>query len=169
MKSINLLYRLIAASLAVILLTGASPFPAAWVDHATGIAIGGYDPMSYLTRGEPKLGRDEYELQWGGVTWRFLNEGNQAEFAAHPEVYAPRFMGYDPYSLSKGFDVQGLPTIWEIYKGGLYLFSSKSNYEEWKRNRKQVNAKVQKDWPKLARSFQQFRYYEPDFGIKVLR
>ena len=31
-----------------------------------------------------------------GAIWRFRNEGNRAAFAADPEVYMPRFGGYDP-------------------------------------------------------------------------
>src|SRR4051812_19728994 len=62
----------------------------------TGLAIDGYDPVSYFIEGMPRLGRADFELRFGGSNWRFANEGNMAAFAADPDVYAPRFGGHDP-------------------------------------------------------------------------
>src|SRR6266567_5900150 len=56
----------------------------------TGLAIDGFDPVSYFVDGAPRLGRPDFELRFGGASWRFVNEGNMAAFAADPVVYAPR-------------------------------------------------------------------------------
>src|SRR6266852_5807751 len=69
-----------------------------WVvtNRYTGLAIDGFDPVAYFVEAAPKEGRAELEFRSGGATWRFLNEGNRSAFAAAPEVYTPRFGGYDP-------------------------------------------------------------------------
>jgi hypothetical protein len=72
------------------------------VDGRTGLAISGFDPVAYFVEGAAKPGRDVFEHVFAGVTWRFCNEGNQAAFAADPEVYMPRFGGYDPVGIARG-------------------------------------------------------------------
>jgi hypothetical protein len=68
------------------------------VNSNTGLAISGFDPVAYFTEGKAIFGRAEIELNLDGAVWRFSNEGNRSAFAGHPEVYAPRFGGYDPGS-----------------------------------------------------------------------
>ena len=70
-------------------------------DPHTGLALYGLDPVTYFTEGEPKAGESAFEYQFGGVIWRFVNEGNRAAFVANPEIYAPRFGGYDPVGVAR--------------------------------------------------------------------
>src|SRR6202048_3370241 len=67
----------------------------------TGLAIDGYDPVSYFVDVTPRLGRPDLELRSSGVSWRFVNEGNMAAFAADPDVYAPQFGGHDPLAIAR--------------------------------------------------------------------
>jgi hypothetical protein len=94
------------------------------VNPYTGLAIDGYDPVSYFVDGEPKQGRAELELRSEGATWRFHNEGNRAAFAAAPDNYAPRFGGYDPLGVARGVATAGHPALWLIVQNRLYLFYS---------------------------------------------
>ena len=57
-----------------------------------------------------------------GAVWRFRNEGNRAAFADHPEVYTPRFGGYDPVAIARGVSVPGHPLFWAVAGERLYLF-----------------------------------------------
>src|SRR5689334_4948039 len=66
------------------------------VDWHTGLALGGFDPVDYFVDGDAMRGKGGFEHTFAGVVWRFRNEGNRAAFAADPEVYMPRFGGYDP-------------------------------------------------------------------------
>ena len=72
------------------------------VDAHTGLANSGFDPVAYFTDDKPKIGRPDLELRADGTIWRFKNEGNRAAFADHPEVYMPRFGGYDPVAIARG-------------------------------------------------------------------
>ena len=94
------------------------------VNPNTGLAISGFDPVAYFTDGKPKFGRPELELRVDGVVWRFRNEGNRAAFADHPEVYTPRFGGYDPVAIARGKSVPGHPLFWAVTGERLYLFYS---------------------------------------------
>jgi hypothetical protein len=93
-------------------------------DPRTGLAINGYDPVAYFTEAMPRVGRPEFEFRFAGVVWRFRNEGNRAAFKADPEVYMPRFGGYDPVALVRDANAPGHPELWIIAENRLYLFYS---------------------------------------------
>lgn len=94
------------------------------VNVNTGLALSGFDPVAYFTDGKAVIGRSQLELSFEGVVWRFSNEGNRFAFAAHPNIYAPRFGGYDPVAIARGRSVAGNPVIWSIVEGQLYFFYS---------------------------------------------
>jgi hypothetical protein len=92
------------------------------VDRHTGLALYGIDPVGYFTAGKPVAGRPDVELTYAGAVWRFGNEGNRAAFAADPDVYMPRFGGYDPVGISRGLATPGYPALWVVHDERLYLF-----------------------------------------------
>ena len=92
------------------------------VDRHTGLAIYGIDPVAYFTERKPTAGREDLELRHAGAIWRFGNEGNRAAFAAAPDVYMPRFGGYDPVGVSRGVATPGKPAVWVVSEQRLYLF-----------------------------------------------
>jgi hypothetical protein len=96
-------------------------------DPASGIALGGFDPVSYFLPGGPKPGRPDLELIWGGVAWRFASEGNRAAFEARPPAYAPRVGGYDAQAASVGRIVDASPALYVISRSKLYLFRNDAN------------------------------------------
>src|SRR6202161_2096598 len=72
------------------------------VDWHTGMAIGGYDPVAFFTDGRPVAGSANFELRYAGAIWRFRNVGNRDAFAAQPDIYMPKFGGYDPIRRTRG-------------------------------------------------------------------
>src|SRR5262245_36793066 len=78
----------------------------------TGLAIDGFDPVAYFVNAEPKPGRSGLEFRHAAVTWRFANEGNRAAFMADPDVYMPRFGGYDPIAIARGVATAGHARLW---------------------------------------------------------
>lgn len=95
-------------------------------DPASGVALYGYDPVAYFTEGKPVRGRSDVEAEWNGAAWRFVSEANRAVFLSAPEVYAPRFGGYDPASVALGVAVAGHPLLFRIERDRLYLFRARS-------------------------------------------
>jgi hypothetical protein len=116
-------------ALAAVLL-GARALPAAAtterfvVDRHTGLAIHGFDPVAYFTDAKARIGREELELSFAGVIWRFRNAGNRAAFAEDPDIYMPRFGGYDPLAMARGVAAPGHPHLWLVADDRLYLFQS---------------------------------------------
>jgi hypothetical protein len=103
-------------------ITRASTTEQVVVDRHTGLAIYGIDPVAYFTKKKPTAGRGAFELRHAGAVWRFENEGNKAAFAADPDVYMPRFGGYDPVGVSRGVATPGNPALWVVSGQRLYLF-----------------------------------------------
>ncbi len=121
-------------------------------DRHSGLAISGFDPVAYFTDGRARLGRGEFELRHDGVIWRFRNEGNRAAFAANPEVFAPRFGGYDPTAIARGASTAGNPEIWLIVQDRLYLFYSDADRDAFARNFERIVAAARQRWPEVART-----------------
>ena len=92
------------------------------VDWRTGLALHGMDPVAYFSDRSAVQGSAALELTFADATFRFRNEGNRAAFAAAPEVYLPRFGGYDPIAIGRGVATPGNPLVWHMFGGRLYLF-----------------------------------------------
>ena len=122
------------------------------VNAHTGLAISGFDPVAYFTDGKPKIGRAKLELRMDGVVWRFFNEGNRAAFADHPEVYAPRFGGYDPVAVARGVSVPGHPMFWAVTGERLYLFYSAEARATFLADPGRILDAADRKWPIVTRS-----------------
>ena len=59
-----------------------------------GVAVKGYDPVAYFTKGQPIKGKKKFELEWNGAKWRFANADHLDLFKSDPEKYAPQYGGY---------------------------------------------------------------------------
>ena len=101
------------------------------VDAATGLAIGGYDPVAYFVDHRPRLGLPRFEFVWSQTIWRFVNEGNLAAFREAPEIYAPQFGGHDARALADDQLTPGDPKVWAVYGERLYLFYSPARRFSW--------------------------------------
>jgi hypothetical protein len=105
-----------------------------WSDAENGFAIGGFDPVAYFVEGQARQGVAGQEFDWQGVSWRFANEGNRAAFAADPDIYSPRFGGFDPVAVGRGNPAEGNPQIWVIHEGNLLLFYSTAFRTLWEQD-----------------------------------
>ena len=103
-------------------------------DRNTGLAIFGYDPVAYFTDAKAVAGKSDFELRSGGVVWRFRSDGNRSAFAASPEIYQPRYGGYDPIAVARGVAVPGNPLLWMIVGERLYLFYNEAAQSEFAAN-----------------------------------
>jgi hypothetical protein len=122
------------------------------VNAQTGLAISGFDPVAYFTDKRPRFGRAGLELKLGGAIWRFCNSGNRAEFVEHPDVYRPRFGGYDPVALARGASVPGHPLFWAVTAERLYLFYSAETREQFLVDPGRIIAAAERKWPTIARA-----------------
>jgi hypothetical protein len=119
------------------------------VDWHTGLAIYGVDPVGYFTDARPVVGRPEIEYAFSGGVWRFRNLGNRAAFAADPEVYMPRFGGYDPLAIAHGITRPGHPDFWLIVNNRLYLFDRPQARASFAADPEKAIAKAEEKWPQI--------------------
>jgi len=98
-------------------------------DPLTGIAMAGYDPVSYFTEDRPVPGRPDFEFTWQNVPWHFATAANRDVFSRAPEIYAPQYGGHDGMGISRGFVADSDPRIYTVFKQRLYLFYSAANRE----------------------------------------
>lgn len=135
----------------------ALPIAAATTEHVvtdrnSGLAIHGFDPVGYFTEGAPTLGKGEFEYRHAGVVWRFRNAGNLGAFAADPDVYMPRYGGYDPVGIARGVPVAGDPRNWIIVEQRLYLFQSPENKAIFAVDSERAVAAADEHWPAVLKT-----------------
>lgn len=116
----------------------------------TGVAMDGYDPVSFFLSGEPAAGVPDFEYEWGGVPWYFENGGNRDAFARNPEIYAPQWGGHCPTSLARGYLSDGKPQIWLVEGPRLYLFYSEANRDAYLQSRAATLRAAIDNWKKLS-------------------
>lgn len=122
--------------------------PGMVVDPLSGVALNGYDAVSYFTDSEPVPGRPEFEFYWKGVPWYFSSAANLEIFAMAPEIYAPQFGGHGTMSLARGFLSDGNPLIYRVLDNRLYLFYSFGNREAFSLADKTARLKAIETWQK---------------------
>lgn len=102
-------------------------------DLHTGLAINGFDPVSYRLGAHPMAGRAEYELIQDRFVWRFASQANLEAFRDAPQVYAPAFGGFDPTGVANGVAVESDPSQFAVVGSRLYLFRSAENRQRFLR------------------------------------
>jgi len=119
------------------------------VDHSSGLAIGGFDPVAYFVDSRPVLGMEQFEAWERGAVWRFHNEGNRASFLAHPDIYGPQFGGYDPVDVARGVTVAGNPMFWIVADQQLFLFSREASRDAFALDPERYLRPAMSRWPTL--------------------
>lgn len=131
----------------------AQPAPPVSAD-ARGLAIGGYDPVAYFTRGRPVEGKAVHQTRWNGAIWRFASPASLSAFTAAPERYAPRYGGYCAWAVSQGYIAPGDPHQWKIVAGKLYLNFNARAKALWEADQAAAIARGDANWPGVLASNQ---------------
>jgi hypothetical protein len=118
-------------------------------DQHTGLALYGFDPVAYFTDAKPVEGRPSLEHAYAGVVWRFDNPGNRAAFARDPQVYMPRFGGYDPLGVAEGAARPGHPDLWLIVEDQLFLFQKPADRAAFARDPQAYIKAAEAKWPQV--------------------
>lgn len=125
------------------------PRPRWLADPTTGRALGGYDPVAYFLNGRPTLGDPDHQLDWGGVTWFFRDEGTEAAFRDAPEIYAPLFAGRCAFAVSQGRPAEGSPHYFVVFRGRLLLFADATARAAFLLAPDRLLAEAERRWPAL--------------------
>jgi YHS domain-containing protein len=120
-------------------------------DPLSGVAIDGYDPVSYFIEQEPVQGKPDFEYVWGGVSWYFKSAANRDVFARNPAVYAPQYGGHCLMSLSRGYLSDGKPRLFIIEALKLYFFYSTANRDAFLMSKAEALGKAKANWGNLSK------------------
>lgn len=121
------------------------------VDPLTGVAIEGYDPVTYFIEREPRQGVPDYEYVWSGVSWYFVSAANRDVFARNPEVYAPQYGGHCLMSLSRGYLSDGKPRLYLVEALKLYFFYSTANRDAFLMSKGETLRLAADNWQNLSK------------------
>lgn len=87
-----------------------------------GVAIGGYDVVSYFSEGAVK-GVESYAVKHNDATYFFSTKANMEAFQESPAQYLPQYDGYCAWGVAaqeSKFPIN--PETFDIIDGKLYLF-----------------------------------------------
>jgi YHS domain-containing protein len=96
-----------------------------------GVALRGFDPMSYFSGKGPVMGSDDYKFVFEGATYWFASPENLAKFKANPTQYAPKFGGFCAMGIAKDKKIDSDPTAWRIVDGYLFVLQNKEVQKAW--------------------------------------
>lgn len=119
-----------------------------------GLALRGFDAVSYFLPDGPQAGSPAHEIAWRGRGWRFASASNRAAFARDPEVYAPRLGGHDPVGVLEGRIVDADPLVFALFEGRLYLFRDSARRDRMIAGLAEepgLIVRAESLWPKLDR------------------
>lgn len=120
-------------------------------DNRTGLALSGFDPVAYFIDNAAVPGLPDYELLHGGAVWRFASAANRDAFREAPQVYTPRFGGFDASGVADGRAVDADPHRFAIIGSQLYFFRSDENRRRFL-DEAALRVKAQERWPAVATS-----------------
>jgi hypothetical protein len=121
-----------------------------------GVAIQGYDPVSYFSKGGPKEGKPGIRYVHNDATYYFLSDENKSKFVANPTQFEPKFGGWCAYAMGdSGERVKIDPETFKIVDGKLYLFYNfffNNTLKDWNENEKVLKQKADENWSKITRN-----------------
>ncbi len=148
MKRILLLLLLINA-----VAYGQSDVRVAQYNLKKGIALEGYDPVSYFD-GKPQEGSEKIKVEYKGVTYLFATAANAAKFKQTPDKFEPAYGGWCAYAMGdSGEKVKVDPETFKILNGKLYLFYNfwgNNTLTDWNKNEAPLKSKGDQNWKKIV-------------------
>ena len=115
-----------------------------------GLAIQGYDPVAYFTKGVPTKGDARFQTVHFGGIYRFSSAENKEMFDGNPGKYAPAFGGYCGYAASINRLSPISPEWFQVIEGRLILQHNKKAFDLWNKDLEGNLVKADGYWPGLV-------------------
>lgn len=115
-----------------------------------GVALGGFDPVTYFADSTPRKGDVKIQATFNGALYHFVSQDNRAIFEKDPTKFAPAYGGYCGYAASVGKVRPADPLIWSIVDGQLIVQHTKGADDLWKKDVAGNKAKADRYWPRLV-------------------
>ncbi len=117
--------------------------------NSEGVAIDGYDTVSYFTPVGARRGKPDFQAEWAGAIWHFATAEILAAFESEPERYAPQFGGWCAFALSTGHYASDVDPreAFTLRDDKLYLNWSRRVKQRWLREVEDNIATAESNWP----------------------
>lgn len=124
----------------------------------SGLAIKGYDPVSYFTQGRAEKGKKEYSVSDRGVIYYFASGANKELFLSNPAKYEPQYGGWCAYAMGHdGSKVEVDPETFKITDGKLFLFYHQffnNTLKTWNQDEARLHTQADVHWQKIIQENQ---------------
>jgi len=116
----------------------------------TGLALQGYDPVSFFTDGKAVMGRSDISSTHEGGRYLFASQEHRAEFERNPDHYIPAYGGFCAYAVSQGHTAPVEIDTWQIFEDRLVLNYSRKIKDLFDSDRRGYVRKADSNWPGLV-------------------
>ncbi len=119
-----------------------------------GLAIQGYDPVTYFTVHKAVKGSPAYSFSFRNVVYHFSSPVTLKEFKTNPERYEPEYGGWCAYAMGdSGEKVEIDPETFKIIDGKLFLFYHtffNNTLTKWNKDETSLHRKATINWTKIT-------------------
>lgn len=117
----------------------------------SGVAVKGYDVVSFHTAMSATQGSSEFKAMHDGVTYHFATVANRDLFVSDPARYAPAYGGYCAMGVAVGqkFDID--PAAFRVVDGKLFLNKDAATQRVWLRDVPGNLKKADSRWPEVLK------------------
>ena len=120
---------------------------------AKGVAISGYDPVTYFKQNKAVKGKKEFAVYAEGVTYYLSSADNKEEFKNNFSKYEPQYGGWCAYAMGNdGTKVEVDPETFKIIDGKLFLFYNRlfnNTLKSWNKDEANLKSHADANWKKL--------------------
>ncbi len=114
-----------------------------------GVAVKGYDVVSYFDQKKPMKGDPKYSYQYNGAKYEFVSSEHLALFTKNPEAYMPQYGGYCAVGTSLGHKADIDPESWAVVDDKLYLNSSQGAQKLFNKDPHSAIKHADENWTQL--------------------
>lgn len=127
------------------------------VNQVDGVALHGFDPVSYFVQKKPLKGDPALASSYKGVTYEFHSAENLAAFKQSPEKYLPQYGGFCAFAVANGVKADIDPYAYQISDGKLYVNFSVEKRDEFQKKTGENIGKANHNWPTVQQSEKIYR------------
>lgn len=122
---------------------------------ASGVAIDGYSPVSYFTKGKAERGRPEFAVEHEGITYLLTSQEQVEVFKASPDRFVLAYGGWCAFGMAIQDKFPVDPTRFKIVNGRLMLFLRNEQVDAlalWNKGDERENLrKADAHWTKVSK------------------
>ena len=121
-----------------------------------GLAIEGFDAVSYFNESGPLVGKESISYNYRGLKFQFYTRENLKTFKNNPDKYLPVYGGWCAYAIGvKGEKVKVDPETYKIIDGKLHLFYNfwgNNTLKNWNEDEKNLKQSADQYWENIIKS-----------------